>query len=117
MVVGGLKQGGWGRGRVSKGLGRWGLEGGWGLEGAGGLGGGWSLGGRDGRLFARSFVRSLERTEITPLCSIGPRPLRIRCPKGVVDPCTSTSKETLNHCTDEIIYIDIHAVVVEYVSV
>ena len=30
----------------------------------------------------RSFVRSLGRTEITPLWSIGHRPLRVRCPKG-----------------------------------
>ena len=33
-------------------------------------------------MLARWFVRSLGRTEITPLCSIGHRPLRIRCPKG-----------------------------------
>ena len=59
-MAGGLEQGSWGLGRVSKGLG------GWGLERAEGLG--W--GGLDpqgtGRTFGRSFVRSYGRTEIPP---------------------------------------------------
>ena len=58
-VAGGPEQGGWCLGRVSKGLG------GWGLKGAGGLEC-WSLGGRDGRSLVRSFARSLGRMEITP---------------------------------------------------
>ena len=85
-MASGLEQGGWGLGRVSKGLGGWGLEGGWdlrrvskglgswgleegwGLEEAGGLGGGWSQAGRTFvrslvRSFARSFVRSFARTD------------------------------------------------------
>ena len=72
----------WGLGRVSKGLG----AGAWrGLRGWG-QGGGWTLEGRDGRtfarLFARSFGRSDGRTKNSPLCSIGHRPLRVRCPKS-----------------------------------
>ena len=60
-VAGGLEQGSWGLGRVSKGLG------GWGLERAEGLGSGGGAGPSgdvrtdvrtDVRLFARSFVRS-----------------------------------------------------------
>ena len=89
-VAGGLEQGGWGLGRVSKGLGGWCLEEGWGLEEAGGLEGGLEPGGTDvrsfvrslARSFVRSFVCSFGRTEIPPLCSIGHRPLRVRCPKG-----------------------------------
>ena len=59
-VAGGLEQGSWGLGRVSKGLGAGAWRGprGW------GPGGGWTLRGRpDGRLFARSFARSLGRTD------------------------------------------------------
>ena len=60
-VAGGLEQGSWGLGRVSKGLGGWGLER---AEGLGSGGGGWTLRGRpDGRSFVRSFVR----TENSPL--------------------------------------------------
>ena len=76
-VAGGLEQGGWGLGRVSQGLGGWVLEGAEGL----GLGGGWTLRGLpDGRSLARSFARTFGRTENSPLCSIGHRPLRVRCP-------------------------------------
>ena len=66
-VAGGLEQGSWGLGRVSKGLG------GWGLERAKGLGSGRGLDpqGTSGRTFARSLVRSLGRTENSPLCPIG----------------------------------------------
>ena len=60
-VAGSLEQGGWGLGRVSKGL-----EG-WGLEGAGGLGGGLEPGGTDVRSFARLFVRSLVRSFVRSL--------------------------------------------------
>ena len=77
-VAGGLEQGSWGLGRVFKGLGGWGLER---AEGLGSGGGGWTLRGRpDGRSFVRSFVRSDGRTENSPLCPIGHRPLRVRCP-------------------------------------
>ena len=63
--AGGLEQGGWGLGRVSKGLGGWGLD--W-AEGLGlGLeGGGPSGDGTDGHLFIRSDVRSDGWTEIPP---------------------------------------------------
>ena len=57
--------------------------GGLGPGGGRGSGGGLEPGGTDVRSFVRSFVRSLGRTEITPLCSIGHRPLRVRCPKGM----------------------------------
>ena len=58
-----LEQGGWGLGRVSKGLGGWGLKEGWGLEGAGGLGGpGAWRDGTDVRSFVCSFVRTLVRS-------------------------------------------------------
>ena len=64
-MAGGLEQGSRGQGRVSKGLG------GWGLERAEGLGSGGVAGldpqGTSGR---------------SPLCSIGYRPLRVRCPKS-----------------------------------
>ena len=80
-VAGGLEQGSWGLGRVSKGLGGWGLER---AEGLGYGGGGWTLRGRpDGRSFARSLARTFGRTENSPLCSIGHRPLWVRCPKGI----------------------------------
>ena len=61
-MAGDLEQGGWGLGRVSKGLR------GWDLGGAEGLGwrGGWTLGGWDGRSLARTFVRSDGRMEILP---------------------------------------------------
>ena len=49
---------GLGLGAVSKSLEGWGLEGGWGLDWAGVLGEGLEPGGT-GRMFARSFVRSL----------------------------------------------------------
>ena len=78
----GLEQGAWGLGRVSKGLGGWGLDGAKG-RGLGG-GGGWTLGGRDERTFVRSLAPSLSRsdgqTEIPP-SSIGHRSLWVRCPK------------------------------------
>ena len=51
--AGGLEQGSWGLGRVSKGLGAWGLERAEGL-GSGG-GGGWTLRGRDGCLLERTL--------------------------------------------------------------
>ena len=76
--AGGLEQGSWGLGRVSKGVGGWGLERAEGL----GSGGGLDPQGTSGRTFGRSFVRSDGRTEIPP-CSIGHRPLRVRCPKRV----------------------------------
>ena len=91
-MAGGLEQGSWGLGRVSKGLGGWGLEraeglGGWGLERAEGLGSGGGGGldplGTSGRTFARTFARSDRRTENSPLCPIGHRPLRVRCPKAI----------------------------------
>ena len=64
-VAGGLEQGGWSLGRVSKGLGGWGLH-----------------RGRDGRLDIRSLGRSVGRTDRNyPLCSIGLRPLWVRYPK------------------------------------
>ena len=66
-VAGGLEQGSWGLGRVSKGLGGWGLERAKGL-GSGG-GGGLDPQGTSGRTFVRSFARSLARTDgkFTPL--------------------------------------------------
>ena len=60
-VAGGLEQGSWGLGRVSKGLGGWGLERAEGL-GSGG-GGGLDPQGTSGRTFARSLVRSFVRTD------------------------------------------------------
>merc|ERR1712240_720542 len=50
---------------------------------------GWGRGGGldpqgTGRTFARSFARSDGRTENSPLCSIGHRPLRVRCPKMMI---------------------------------
>ena len=79
-MAGGLEQGGWVLERVSKGLG------GWGLERAEGLGPGGGLDpqgtGTLGRTFARTDGRSFGRTENSPLCPIGHRPLRVRCPKG-----------------------------------
>ena len=75
-VAGGLEQGGWGLGRVSQGLG------GWVLEGAEGLGSGGLDPQGTGRTFTRTFARTDGRTENSPLCSIGYRPLRVRCPKG-----------------------------------
>ena len=78
-MAGGLEQGSWGLGRVSKGLGGWGLERAEGL----GSGGGWTLRGcPDGRSFVRSLVRTDRGTENSPLCPIGHRPLRVRYPKS-----------------------------------
>ena len=54
----GLEQGGWGLGRVSKGLGGWGLER---AEGLGSWGGGLDPQGTSGRTFARSDVRTFGR--------------------------------------------------------
>ena len=55
-VAGGLEQGSWGLGRVSKGLGGWGLER---AEGLGSGRGGLTLRGRpDGCSLGRSFVRT-----------------------------------------------------------
>ena len=70
-VAGGLEQGGWGLGWVSKGLGAGAWRGprSWGEWGGAGPSGD----GTDVRSFARSFARSP--------CSIGHRPLRVRCPK------------------------------------
>ena len=75
-VAGGLEQGSWGLGRVSKGLGGWGLGPGEG-RGAGVRGGGGrTLRGRpDGRSLVRTDVRKIHP------CPIGHRPLRVRCPK------------------------------------
>ena len=58
-VAGGLEQGSWGLGKVSKGLGGWGLERAEGL----GSGGGLDPQGTSGRTFVRSFARSLVRTD------------------------------------------------------
>ena len=58
-MAGDLKQGDWGLGRVSKGLGGWGLERAEGL-GSGGEGAGPSV---DVRMDVRSDVRSLARTD------------------------------------------------------
>ena len=59
--AGGLEQGSWGLGRVSKGLGGWGLER---AEGLGSEGGGWTLRGRpDGCSLIHSFACSLVRTD------------------------------------------------------
>ena len=76
-MAGGLEQEGWSLGRVSKGLR------GWDLGGAEGLGsGGW---GGMGRMFTRSLRRSFGRTDRnSPLCSIGHRPLQVRCPKTMI---------------------------------
>ena len=73
--AGGLEQGSWGLGRVSKGLGGWGLERAEGL----GSGGGWTLRGLTGRTFGRSFVRT--DGKFTPLfyrtsSPLGPLPKR-----------------------------------------
>ena len=64
-MAGGLEQGSWGLGRVSKGLGGWGLERAEGL----GSGGGLDPQGTSGRTFGRSFVRTFGRTDgkFTPL--------------------------------------------------
>ena len=49
----------------------------------------WTLGGPD----VRSFVRSLVRTDGNPpLCSIGHRPLRVRCPKTEEDTAYGTKR-------------------------
>ena len=79
-VAGGLEQGSWGLGRVSKGVGGWGLERAEGL-GSGGGGGGLDPQGTnrtdvrtDVRTFVRTFGRSDVRTfgrtygKFTPLC-------------------------------------------------
>ena len=58
-VAGGLEQGSWGLGRVSKGLGGWGLERAEGL----GSGGGLDPQGTSGRTDVRSLVRSFVRTD------------------------------------------------------
>ena len=73
--AGGLEQGSWGLGRVSKGLG------GWGLERAEGLGSGGGAGPSGDQPDGRSLVRLDGRTENSPLCAIGHRPLRVCCPK------------------------------------
>ena len=78
----------------NKGAGAWGGSkglGGWGLERAEGLGSGRGGAGPSGdvrtdvrslvHLFARSFIRTDGRTENSPLCAIGHRPLWVRCPK------------------------------------
>ena len=57
--AGGLEQGSWGLGRVSKGLGGWGLER---AEGLGPGGGGLDPQGMSGRTFAQTDVRSDGRT-------------------------------------------------------
>ena len=54
-VAGGLEQGSWGLGRVSKGLGGWGLER---AEGLGSGGEGLDPQGTSGRMFVRSFART-----------------------------------------------------------
>ena len=60
-MAGGLEQGSGGLGRVSKGVGGWGLER---AEGLGPGGGGWTLRGRpDGRSDGRSLVRSFVRSD------------------------------------------------------
>ena len=59
-VAGGLEQGGWGLGRVSKGLGGWVLEG---AEGLGSGGAGPSGDRTDVRSLARSLVCSFARTD------------------------------------------------------
>ena len=80
-MAGGLEQRGWGLGRVSKGLGGWGLEGAGGRGGGGGGGGGGGLEpvrtGWDVHLFiGHSNVWTGGRTdENSPLCSIGHYPL------------------------------------------
>ena len=58
-VAGGLEQGSWGLGRVSKGLGGWSLER---AKGLGSRGGGLDPQGTSGRTFARSLVRSFVRS-------------------------------------------------------
>ena len=60
-MAGGLEQGSWGLGRVSKGLGGWGLER---AEGLGSGGAGPSGDQPDGRSFDRLFVRSFGRTDV-----------------------------------------------------
>ena len=79
-VAGGLEQGSWGLGRVSKGLGGWGLER---AEGLGSGGGGAGPSG-DVRTDVRTFGRSFGRTDgkFTPLSyrtssPSGPLPKRI----------------------------------------
>ena len=68
-VAGGLEQGSWGLGRVSKGLGGWGLERAEGLVSRGGLDPQGTSGRTFGRSFARSDVCSFGRTDgrFTPL--------------------------------------------------
>ena len=58
-MAGGLEQGSWGLGRVSKGVGGWGLEMAEGL----GSGGGLDPQGTSGRTFVRSLARSDGRTD------------------------------------------------------
>ena len=68
-MAGGLEQGSWGLGRVSKGLGGWGLERAEGLGPGGGLDPQGTSGRTFARTFARTFVRSFGRMDgkFTPL--------------------------------------------------
>ena len=59
-MTGDLEQGGWVLGRVSKGLGGWGLER---AEGLGSEGGRWTLGAPDGRSFGHSDIRKFGRLD------------------------------------------------------
>ena len=69
-VAGGLEQGGWSLGRVSMGLGGWGLD----RE-------------RDGRSDIRSLGRLVRRMDGKyRLCSIGLCPLWVRCSKSFTSP-------------------------------
>ena len=66
----------------NKGAGAWRGPRGWGW---GGPSGDQPDGRSDGRSDVRTFGRTDGRTEDSPLCAIGHRPLRVRCPKGFVD--------------------------------
>ena len=87
-MAGGLEQGSWGLGRVSKGLGGWGLER---AEGLGSRGGGWTLRGHpDGRLDGRSLVRSLVRSFARTDGKFTPLSYRTSSPSGPL-PCLNFS--------------------------
>ena len=89
-VAGGLEQGSWGLGRVSKGLGGWGLERAEGL----GSGGGLDPYGTSGRTFVRLFVRLLGRTDgkFTPLS------YRTSSPSGPLPKKEDGEKEKSKFC-------------------
>ena len=90
-MAGGLEQGSWGLGRVSKGLGAWGLE------RAEGLGSG--EGGGAGPSGDRTDVRSLARTDVRTDGKFTPLFYRTSSPSGPLPKRESLSRE-MGHLRD-----------------